>query len=594
MLMKSSQARLSALRDELKRQGLTGFVVPICDEHMSEYVGEYAQRLAWLTGFGGSAGTAVVLADKAAIFIDGRYTEQVRDQVDGAFYEYISVHDTKPAEWIAAQAGAGGRIGYDPWLHTESWVTAAKKSARKAGAEMVAVQENPIDAIWPDQPERPAGAATAFDVKYAGKTSEEKRAELADKLRGKSADAAVIASLDSVAWLLNIRGQDIANTPVALAFALLHSDGKADLFIAPEKVDGELPAHLGNQVTVQDYGAFADALSRLAGKKIGIDPERSVAAIAQAIEAGGGEIVAMRDPAILPKAIKNETEQDGTRAAHLRDGAALTRFLHWCAETLPKGSEDELSAAAKLRGFREKTGVLKDLSFRTISATGPHGALPHYSVDKQSNIPIAPGQLYLVDSGGQYLDGTTDVTRVIAVGTPTQEMRRRYTQVLKGHIALATARFPAGTGGGQLDALARAPLWADGVDYAHGTGHGVGSYLAVHEGPQRIAKVMSDEPLRAGMICSNEPGYYKPGAFGIRIENLVMVQPAKIADAEGEFFEFENLTWAPLERDLIDPAQLSPAEILWVDQYHAQVKQRISPLLEKAVVSWLEQRCAAL
>lgn len=594
MLMQSHQARLSALREELKNNGLTGFVVPICDEHMSEYVGEYAQRLPWLTGFGGSAGSAIVMADKAAIFTDGRYTVQVRDQVDGSLFDYVAVAQTSPVQWIAANAAEGDIIGYDAWLHTQDWVKKADAAAAQAGAKLVAVDSNPIDAIWPDRPAPSDAALLVHDVKYAGKSSEEKRAEMAAQLREKGADAAIIAALDSVAWVFNIRGSDVSNTPVPLSFALLHDDGTADLFVAPEKMTAQVKAHLGNQVTIRRYDELAPHLATLSGKKIAVDPERSVAAIAQALQAGGAEIIALRDPAVLPKAIKNKVEQQGTIDAHIRDGAALSRYLRWCSEELVKGGQDELSAATKLREFRDETGVLKDISFRTISATGPHGALPHYSVDADSNINIEAGQLYLVDSGGQYLDGTTDVTRVIAVGEPTDEMRRRYTQVLKGHIALARARFPDGTNGGQLDGLARAALWADGVDYAHGTGHGVGSFLAVHEGPQRISKSGSDEPLRAGMIVSNEPGYYKAGEFGIRIENLVLIRAAQIDGAEGDYLEFENLTWAPMEPKLIDAGLLTSEELDWVNSYHAETLRKIGPLLPDDDRAWLERVTAKI
>ena len=596
MLMQTHEARHSALREELKRRGLNGFVVPICDEHMSEYVGEYAQRLAWLTGFGGSAGTAVVMADKAAIFTDGRYTVQVRDQVDGKLFDYVAVAQTKPHEWIKAHAMPGDKIGYDAWLHTAQWAEMAGKAAASVGVEMVAVDGNPIDAVWSDQPERSAAPLVVHETANAGKSSDKKRAEMAAQLKEKGVDAAVIAALDSVAWVFNIRGSDVANTPVPLAFTLLHNDGTAELFVAPEKMTPDVQTHLGNQVTVRRYDELAQQLGKLSGKKIGVDPELSVAAIAQALHAGGAEIVNMRDPSILPKAIKNPREQQGTRDAHIRDGAALTRFLRWCSEELVKGGHDELSAAAKLREFREQTGVLQDISFRTISATGPHGALCHYSVNEETNLAIEEGHLYLVDSGGQYLDGTTDVTRVVAVGKPTDEMRKRYTQVLKGHIALAQARFPDGTAGGSLDALARQYLWADGVDYAHGTGHGVGSYLAVHEGPQRIGmsagvQAGTGEPLRAGMILSNEPGYYKEGGFGIRIENLVLVRKAEIAGAEGDYLEFENLTWAPLEPALIDAAMLSPTDIAWVNDYHAQVLDIVGSLLDGDDKAWLKTVC---
>ncbi len=599
MLMQTHEARLSALREELKRRELTGFVVPICDEHMSEYVGKYAQRLEWLTGFGGSAGSAIVMTGNAAIFTDGRYTVQVRDQVDGNLYDYVAVAETSPTAWISANAEQGDRIGYDAWLHTAEWAKAAEKAAKAAGAKMIAVDDNPVDAVWSDQPERSDTPLAVHEDTQTGESSDAKRQRMAEELRKAGVDAAVIASLDSVAWTFNIRGGDVSNTPVPLAFALLSSDGTAELFVAPEKLTPEVQTHLGNQVSIRRYDELAEILGTLSGKKIAVDPERSVAAIAQALKAGGAKIVSMRDPSILPKAIKNNTEQQGTRDAHIRDGAALTRFLRWVTEECPKGGQDELSAAAKLRGFREESGVLKDLSFRTISATGPHGALPHYSVDEDSNIAIEEGHLYLVDSGGQYLDGTTDVTRVIAIGEPTDEMRRRYTQVLKGHISLAAARFPTGTSGGQLDALARAPLWADGVDYAHGTGHGVGSYLAVHEGPQRIAKSAgpqagTDEPLQAGMIVSNEPGYYKAGAFGIRIENLVLVRAAAIDGAEGDFLELENLTWAPLEPRLIDTDLLAPSEIAWVNDYHVQVRKIIGVQLDGDDKAWLESVCQPL
>jgi Xaa-Pro aminopeptidase len=599
MLMQTHEARLTALREELKRRGLSGFVVPICDEHMSEYVGEYAQRLGWLTGFGGSAGSAVVMANTAAIFTDGRYTVQVRDQVDGNLFEYVSIAQTKPAEWIAANASAGDKIGYDAWLHTAAWVAAAQKAADKAGVQMVAVDSNPVDAVWSDQPARSDAKLAVHNDTDAGKNSEAKRGEMAALLRAKGIDTAVIAALDSVAWMFNIRGADVANTPVGLAFSLLHSDGSAELFVAPEKMTPAVQAHLGNQVTVRRYDELAQQLALHAGKRVAVDPDLSVAAIAQALTAGGAHVVDMRDPAVLPKATKNAVEQDGTRAAHIRDGAALTRFLRWCTEELVKGGQTELSAAAKLREFREQTGVLKDLSFRTISATGPHGALCHYSVSEETNIAIEPGHLYLVDSGGQYLDGTTDVTRVIAVGTPTDEMRRRYTQVLKGHIALATARFPAGTSGGSLDVLARQYLWADGVDYAHGTGHGVGSYLAVHEGPQRIGMAAgvqagTGEPLLPGMIVSNEPGYYQEGAFGIRIENLVLVREADIAGAEGSYLEFENLTWAPLEPRLIDTELLSRSDIVWINNYHSAVLHHIAPQLPEIDRDWLHSVAAPI
>jgi Xaa-Pro aminopeptidase len=422
---------------------------------------------------------------------------------------------------------------------------------------------------------------------------------VAQWLRAKGYDAVVIAALDSVAWTFNIRGDDIANTPVALSYAIIASDGSATLFVDPAKLTDEVRVHLGNGVATRGYGELTAALGELAGKTIAVDPERSVAAIFAALDAAGATIASERDPTILPKAIKNPVEQQGTRDAHIRDGVALTRFLKWCAQELPKGGQDELSAAERLHGFRAEHPALVDLSFRTISATGPHGALPHYSVNADTNIPIETGHLYLVDSGGQYRDGTTDVTRVVAVGEPTAEMRKRYTQVLKGHIALASAVFPIGTPGGALDCLARQYLWADGVDYNHGTGHGVGSFLSVHEGPQRIgmsAGVQSGtgEPLKAGMILSNEPGYYKAGAFGIRIENLVLVQPRAVDGGEKPMLGFETLTFAPLERELIALDLLRDDEIAWVDVYHAEVLSKIGPHLDGDDLGWLVDRCTPL
>ncbi len=591
--------RLARLRAELKARGLDGFVVPISDEHMSEYVGAYAQRLAWLTGFGGSAGTAAVLPEKAAIFVDGRYTVQVRDQVDGTLYDYVGVPQSSVAEWLGANVGAGQRIGYDPWLHGIDWARGLAHALAAKGAELVAVDSNPVDAVWDERPAPSAAPVTVHDTALAGQSAADKRAIIADWLKAKGLDTTVMTALDSIAWTFNIRGTDVTHTPVGLAFALLHADATADLFIAPEKITEAVRAHLGNSVRIHDRDAFEAALAELAGKKVAVDPDRAVAAIFTALEGAGARIERHRDPAVLPKAIKNDTELGGTRAAHVRDGVAVARFLKWMEAHAPQGGLDELSAAAKLRAFREESGALKDLSFDTISAAGPNGALPHYKVDETTNRAVETGTLYLVDSGGQYADGTTDITRTIAIGRPTAEMRRRFTQVLKGHIALATARFPKGTRGSQLDILARQYLWADGVDYAHGTGHGVGAYLAVHEGPQRIAKPSggqagTEEPLHAGMILSNEPGYYKAGHFGIRIENLVIVVPQTIAGAEEEMLGFETITFAPIARDLVEGALLSPAEADWLDAYHAQVLEKLAPGMDEADRAWLAAACAPI
>ena len=601
MLMQTHEARLDAVRKELARRGLDGFVVPISDEHMSEYVGAYAQRLAWLTGFGGSAGTAVVLKDKAAIFVDGRYTVQVREQVDEKLFEYQSVPQTNPGEWLAANAPEGARIGYDAWLHSRGWAKSVAAALAGKGAELVAVESNPIDAVWADRPAPSTAVAIVHPEENAGRSSADKRAEVADWLKKEGLDATVVSALDSIAWLLNIRGADVDRTPVALSYVIAHSDGTAELFIAPEKVTPELTQHLGNAVTVRPRDAFSASLASLGGKTVSVDPDFGVAAIFQALEDAGAKVVAKRDPTILPKAIKNEVEQQGQRSAQARDGAAVARFLRWLSVEASKGGQDELSAAAKLQEFREATGLLRDLSFDTISAAGPHAALPHYKVDEDSNIPIPPGSIYLVDSGGQYPDGTTDITRTVWIGPgePSAEQRDRFTRVLKGHIAIARAVFPQGTNGSQLDSFARQFLWQAGVDYAHGTGHGVGSFLAVHEGPQRIAKAAggqagTGQELMAGMLLSNEPGYYQNGGYGIRIENLVLVEKREIDGAEGDYLGFETVTFVPIDRTLVERALLTPEETGWWNDYHARTRAILAPQLEAADLAWLEDACRPL
>ncbi len=601
MLMHTHENRIKALRDELKTRGLDGFVVPISDEHMSEYVGGYAQRLEWLTGFGGSAGTAVVLADRAAMFVDGRYTLQVRDQVDARFYDYESVPQTSPARWLAAHVGAGARIGYDPWLHGKPWVTATAQALAGRGAELVALDSNPVDAVWSDRPAPSPAAAFIQDDALAGESSQAKRAALSAWLAEHQLDAAVIAALDSVAWLLNIRGQDVERTPVALSYVIASADGTATLFIAPEKVPPELRAHLGNAVTIADRDAFGPALAQLGGKRVSADPDTCVAAIFAALEAAGAQVSELRDPTVLAKACKNAAEQAGQRAAQARDGAAVVRFLHWLSDAAPCGGVTEMIAAERLHQFRRDTGDLRDLSFDTISGAGPNGAIVHYRVAEDTDRTLTPGSVYLVDSGGQYPDGTTDITRTvwIAGAEPDPELRDRFTRVLKGHIALARVVFPAGTNGSQLDTLARQFLWAAGLDYAHGTGHGVGSFLAVHEGPQRIAKGSGGQAgtgtaLLPGMILSNEPGYYRTGAFGIRIENLQLVETREIAGAEGEFLGFETLTHVPIDRRLVDVTMLSPEERAWWNGYHARVREILAPRLDGAALDWLIAQCVPL
>ena len=597
--MSTHADRLAALRAQLAADRFDGFVVPLTDEHMSEYVGDYAQRLAWLTGFRGSAGSAAVLPSEAAIFTDGRYTLQVREQVDGAHWAYVAVPETSVADWLAKHAPKGARIGYDPWLHTRAWVEGASAALADRGATLVAVASNPVDAVWPDRPSPSDAKLSVQPDAQAGASSAQKRAGVADWLIDERADAVILSALDSIAWALNVRGGDIAHTPVALSYAIIGSDGATDLFIAEDKVGADVRRHLGNAVRVHDIAAFRPYLANFAGKRIAADPDRAVAAIFDSLEAGGATVLRLRDPAVLAKAIKNPVEIAGHRAASVRDGAALARFLRWVEAECPGGNQTELSAAAKLLEFRQATGMLLDTSFDTISATGAHGASPHYHVTEDSNAPIEPGQLYLVDSGGQYADGTMDVTRVMPIGAPTDEMRDRFTRALKGHIAIATAVFPDGTTGGHLDAFARRPLWEAGLDFGHGTGHGVGSYLSVHEGPQRIAPPehpsgQALEPLRAGMLLSNEPGYYKSGEYGIRIENLVLVEPREIAGSDRPMLGFETLTLCPIERTLIEPGLLTPEERGWLDAYHAQVLEKLGPELDGGDRAWLERKCAPI
>ena len=591
--------RLKALREQLKAEKLDGFVVPLTDEHMSEYVGSYAQRLAWLTGFEGSAGSAVVLPEEAAIFVDGRYTLQVRQQVSATEWSYQSVPETSTTQWLEQHAPEGARIGYDPWLHTSDWVNKAKEALASRGAELVPVDRNPIDEIWKDRPEASKAHLVVQSEEHAGKSAAEKRTEIGDWLAKHHADAAVLSALDSIAWAFNIRGADVTRTPVALAYALVHADGTADLFVAGEKIGPELRQHLGNGVRLHERAAFESALSELNGKTVVVDPERAVAAIFEALDKAGAKILPLRDPTILPKAIKNSAEIAGQKAAQARDGAAITKFLRWIDEEAPKGEVDELKASDHLEALRRENPELRDLSFDSISGAGPNGAIVHYRSSEKTNRKLEKGTLYLIDSGGQYVDGTTDITRTVPIGEPTDEMRDRFTRVLKGHIAIATAVFPKGTRGSQLDSFARRPLWEAGLDYAHGTGHGVGSFLSVHEGPQRISPVGSsqsggDEPLQAGMILSNEPGYYKTGEYGIRIENLVLVVEREIEGAEKDMLGFETLTFAPIDRRLVDVEMLEPEELIWLNCYHAHVTAKIGPTLSGADLEWLRHACAPI
>ena len=590
-------ARLDALRAELSGCGVDGFLVPLTDAHQNEFPPPQARRLAWLSGFQGSAGMAVVLADRAAIFVDGRYTLQVRDQVDPGRFEPMHLTETPPPDWVAENLSSGAKLGYDPWLHTTDGLKKFHEACNKAGAEMVALASNPVDAVWPNRPAAPIAPVVPHDLRYAGRDAVEKRQEIADALTRDSADAAVLSAPDSIAWLLNIRGGDVPNAPLPLSFAVIASDGAVDLFIDPRKLTGAVRAHLGNGVSLRGPAALGDALDALgaAGKRVRVATGGTPSWLVDRLEAAGAVAAAGGDPCTLAKACKNVVEQDGARAAHLRDGAALCRFLAWLAEAAAGGEVDEVSAAEKLHQYRAGGELFRGLSFDTISGTGANGAIVHYHAMPATNRKLAPGTLYLVDSGAQYLDGTTDVTRTVAIGTPEDEMRDRFTRVLKGHIAVACARFPVGTTGGELDPLARTALWQAGLDFDHGTGHGVGSYLNVHEGPQRIAKRAAGQPLRPGMVVSNEPGYYKTGAYGIRIENLLLVRAApEVEGAERELLEFETLTLAPIDRALIEPDLMTADEIGWLDRYHARVRKALTPLVDDMTAAWLEAATAPL
>ncbi|HTT80039.1 MAG TPA: aminopeptidase P family protein, partial [Stellaceae bacterium] len=596
----SRARRLKLLREKLAADGLAGFIVPRADEHQGEYVPMCGQRLAWLTGFTGSAGMAVVLEKRAAVFVDGRYTLQAGAQVDTKAYEIRHLIEEPAASWLAAAAKKGEAIGYDPWLHTPQEVERLKAGAARAGASLAAVDSNHVDGVWPGRPPPPLAPVVPHPERFAGESAAAKRARLGRALAEEGVAAAVLTMPESIAWLLNIRGGDVPHTPLPLSFAILNDDGSVRLFIDRRKLAPGLDPHLGNQVAIEEPALLGPALDELAksGRRVQVDPATAAAWIFDRLIASGGQIHRAPDPCLLPKACKNPTELAGTRAAHRRDGAALTRFLAWLAREAPRGDVQEIAASDRLEAFRRDGENFRDLSFPTISGAGSNGAIVHYRATPESEKRLEPGNLYLLDSGAQYLDGTTDITRTIAIGAPSPEMRDRFTRVLKGHIALATAHFPKGTTGTQLDAFARRALWAEGLDYDHGTGHGVGSYLGVHEGPQRISKAPNTQPLLPGMIVSNEPGYYKTGGYGIRIENLVVVQPLH-DDARGEADErdmlcFETVSLAPIDRALIDRDLLDDDEVAWLDFYHARVRETLLPLVDTDTAAWLERATAPL
>ncbi|ABD55660.1 aminopeptidase P family protein [Jannaschia sp. CCS1] len=584
--------RLAALRAHLKSEGLDGFLVPRADAHQGEYVADCDARLAWLTGFTGSAGFAAILPDVAGVFVDGRYRVQVRAQVADVF---TPVHwpETQLADWLIDALPQGGKVGFDPWLHTVDEIARLEAAVESHQISLTPVG-NAVDAIWANRPPRPDAPARTYPDARAGASSASKRADVAEILAEKQQAAAVLTLPDSINWLLNLRGGDLPHLPVVQAFAIIRASGAVAVFTDPAKFD---QIDLGPDVTIAPWEAFEPALADLKGP-VRLDPATAPDAVRRALEHAGAEIVRATDPCLLPKARKNAAEIAGTTQAHLRDGVAFARFLHWFDETAPRGGLTEIDVAQQLEAFRAETGALRDISFDTIAGAGPNGAIVHYRVTDETNAPVLPGQLFLIDSGGQYEDGTTDITRTLPVGTSDAEARDCFTLVLQGMIAVHRARFPKGVAGMHLDALARAPLWATGRDYDHGTGHGVGVYLSVHEGPQSLSR-RGKVPLERGMILSNEPGYYREGAFGIRIENLIHVVDApEGADAHREMLAFETLTLAPIDRRLIVVDMLSPAERAWLNGYHAEVLAKIAPLLEADghtdTADWLTQACTPI
>jgi len=580
--------RLGAVRAAMAEQDLAGFLVPRGDEHLGEYVPPSGERLAWLTGFTGSAGLAAVLAGHAAVWSDGRYVLQLGAQTDETLWERLHLTENPPAAWIAA--GIGGRtLGYDPWLHSEEGL----KPFRDAGIALRAVARNPVDACWVDRPAPPAGPAVPHDVAFAGVSSAEKRTQIGESLRTAGQDAAVISDPASIAWLLNIRGSDVEGTPFALGFCVVHADGAVDLFMDGGKLPAETRVWLGNGVAVAERTALPDALARLGGRRVRVDQAGTAAWFGERLREAGAVVVAGADPCLLPKARKNEVEQQGARAAHGRDAVALCRFLHWVRGAA--GQETELSVSGRLLEFRAGGEYFRGASFSSIAGAGEHGAIIHYHATPESNRALRHNEVFLIDSGGQYLDGTTDVTRTIWIGPDeaSAAVKDRFTRVLKGHIAIATAVFPEGTAGVRLDAFARASLWQAGLDYDHGTGHGVGSYLSVHEGPASISSHLRPAGITEGMILSNEPGFYLPGAYGIRIENLLLAHRADV-DSEKPFLRFETLTLAPIEQALIEPALLRQDEIDWVNEYHARVQREVGPRVPAETAAWLAEACAPL
>src|SRR5262245_20155712 len=582
-------ARLAAFREELARRKLTGFIVPRADQQQNEYVAPSEERLAWLTGFTGSAGIAIILTREAAVFVDGRYTLQAAKQVDRKAWHVEPLADPPPEHWLGRHLAAGDRLGFDPWLHTSAAAERLAAACAGAGAELVAVDSNPIDSVWTERPAPPLGPVAIHGEQFSGEIEAEKLKRIRIEINRLGVDALVLSDSHAVAWTFNIRGADVSHTPLPLSYALVPKEGRPTVFIDHRKLSNATRDHLEQSADVEEPDKLAPKLAELArrGASITLDSATAADALSRLIKRAGGKPLPGSDPVTLLKAVKNITEIEGTRTAHHRDAVALTRFLAWVDREAPSGALTEIDAVEALETFRRQTGALKDVSFPTISGTGPNGAIVHYRVTRKSNRRIVPGDLLLIDSGAQYQDGTTDVTRTIAIGEPTAEMRDRFTRVLRGHIAIARAVFPDGTTGAQLDSFARPFLWQAGLDFEHGTGHGVGSYLSVHEGPARLSK-LGTVALQRGMILSNEPGYYKTGAYGIRIENLVLVtEGPTVAGAEKPLNAFETLTLVPIDRRLIEPALLTAAEMQWLNSYHARVRDVLSPLADPATQAWL-------
>ena len=596
----TAAARIAKLREWLAAHDLDGFLVPRSDEHQGEYVAPHSERLRWLTGFSGSAGVAIVLPSRAFIFVDGRYQLQVREQVDLDIFSIESLIDNPPPSWVKDNLAKGTRLGFDPWLHTVGDVAALTKAAEKAGATLVPLEHNPIDEIWSDQPQPPAEPVEIHPIAFAGELAKDKLARLAETLSHKGASHAVLTDPSSIAWAFNIRGADVPHTPLALGFAILATDGKHRLYLDAKKQSRTVSAYLTQLAELRAPDTLeADVIDLAkAGGKIALDPVLAAERLRSLAEDNGGTVLSEPDPARLPRATKNAAEINGTRAAHRRDGAAVSKLLCWLDAQKP-GSLDEIKVVTQLEEVRRRVGEetqmpLRDVSFDTIAGAGPNGAIMHYRVSRKTNRKLGVGELFLLDSGAQYQDGTTDITRTVPIGQPSEEMCERFTLVLKGLIAISTLRFPVGTRGCDIDAIARHALWQRGLDYAHGTGHGVGSYLAVHEGPQRIAKT-GTEKLLEGMILSNEPGYYKEGHYGIRLENLILVTAAEpVPGGDLPMHGFETLTLAPFDRRLLRADMLTADELAWLNAYHARVLAEIGPMVDGETLKWLEQATAPI